>query len=84
MDDDAFEKGTRGKSLRVFLVNPPLDEPWRTHTDYLREQEEAKERQEMLRTEHRLLIRSHRVNIILAWATVGIALATIALVFVSM
>ena len=84
MDEHAYESGEGGrKSLRVFVVNPAFEDPWRTQGDYRKEQEESRERHAMLQEQHRLLAKSLRWNIVLAAATVGIAIATVALVYVT-
>jgi hypothetical protein len=83
--DDAVETTTDGKRkvLCIYLTNPFFGSPERTLGDYRTEQQEARERHAMLQEQHRLLAKSLRWNIVLAAATLGIALATAALVAVT-
>lgn len=84
MDDNAFESGQGGrKSLRVYLINPPYENPERTIGDYRQEQQEARERHAMLQEQHRVLLRSYWANLVLAAATVLVALATCGLVYLT-
>lgn len=52
-------------------------EPLRTIGDYQQEQKEARERHEMFQEQHRLLMRSFRMNIVAVVAAVVSALAAI-------
>lgn len=52
MDNDninkAFDSNMSGdkRNLRVFLVNPPIENPWRSHDEYLEERSKLLELQE--------------------------------------
>ncbi|HGF3679897.1 hypothetical protein [Vibrio parahaemolyticus] len=45
-----FESNRDGdkKNLRVHIINPAIENPWRTKGDYDEEQKEARERHEIL------------------------------------
>jgi cytochrome c oxidase assembly protein Cox11 len=88
MDPSAFESGTQGKSLRVYLVNPPLEDPWRTLGDYKKEQEESRERHQMLIEQHRLMLsqqsdfqKTLRWSMLTSVGTLVIAIGTLVLAF---
>ncbi|NQY25552.1 MAG: hypothetical protein HRT92_00075 [Piscirickettsiaceae bacterium] len=38
MEDRPLDKCINGKSLQVFLVNPPSENPWASREDYLNDQ----------------------------------------------
>lgn len=40
--DKAFDSNQRGdkRNLRVYLINPPSDNSWHTHQDYINEQKQ--------------------------------------------
>ena len=64
---------------QVQIVGPvatSTPDPWRKQGDYQEEQREARERHAMFQEQHRLLLRSFRLNYILVVATVAAALAT--------
>ncbi len=50
-----FESNLNGdkKNLRVHIINPAIENPWRTKGDYDEEQKEARERHEMLQEQHK-------------------------------
>lgn len=57
MDEKAFESGSSGqKSLRVFLVNPPVSEPWRTREEYLSDRRSAEELERRQEEAHRAMM----------------------------
>lgn len=65
MDDELLESGDRGKkSLRVYLINPPLDEPWRTRQNYIDDRNQMEESFRRSAEAHELLIKSYRNNLI--------------------
>ena len=50
MDDAAFDSAPQSKkNLRVYLINPPYENPWRTQGDYIEEQKQMKEAHELLK-----------------------------------
>lgn len=65
----------------VGAVMTNTDNPWRQQGDYQEEQREARERHAMFQEQHRLLLRSFRLNYILVAATVVAALATAYMAF---
>jgi len=81
----AFDSNMSGdkSNLRVHLINPPSDNPWRTQGDYKEEQKEARERHAMFQEQHKAVIRSHLASIFAAVFAGVAALATCALVFLS-
>jgi len=83
--NDAVETTTDGKRkvLCIYLTNPSFENPERTSGDYRAEQQEARERHAMLQEQHRVLLRSYRANLVLATATVLVALATCGLVYLT-
>lgn len=63
MDDECFEKGENDKkSLRVFLINPPISEPWRTRQDYIDDRKQMEESFQRSVEAHELLKKSFRRN----------------------
>jgi hypothetical protein len=78
LPDDVFEEGRNGKkSLRVFHINPPLEDPWRTHKDYKEEQQEARDRHENLMQQHQIIQKSFFWNKVVAIAAIITAAATL-------
>ena len=66
MDNEVFERAfesgeSNKKSLRVFVINPPGENPWRTRDEYQHEQAEARERHAMFQEQHRMLQEQHRL-----------------------
>jgi hypothetical protein len=81
----AFEQNQSGdkNSLRVYLINPPIDNGWRTQSEYQEEQREARERHAMFVKQHEklmeqntLILKSHRAVIASAIFTGIMAFAT--------
>ncbi len=81
----AFEPNQNGdkNSLRVYLINPASDNPWRTQGEYQEEQREARERHTMFVKQHEkimeqnaLILKSHRAVIASAIFTGIMAFAT--------
>ena len=64
-------------------VDTNYPDSYRLKEDYEKEQKEARERHTMLQEQHRVLLRSYRANIVLAVATVLVALATCGLVYLT-
>lgn len=66
---EAFEEGSGGriKSLRIFHINPPLPEGWRTREEYVQDRQ-ADERSEQRAIEaHAALLAQLRQNRIQMW-----------------
>lgn len=75
MDEKCFSEGTDGKkSLRVHLINPPIDEPWRTKQDYLDDRKSMQEMEKRSAEAHFLLRKSFRNQ------TIALLIATLAMV----
>jgi len=82
--NDAIGTSADGnKFLNIYLTNPFFENPERTLGDYRTEQKEARERHAMFQEQHRVLLRSYQANLVLAAATVLVAFATCALVFLT-
>ena len=64
-------------------VDTNYPDSFREKADYQKEQYEARERHAMLQEQHRVLLRSYRANLVLAVATVLVALATCGLVYLT-
>ncbi|WP_428636478.1 hypothetical protein [Shewanella sp.] len=81
----AFESNRNGdkKNLRVHIINPAIDDPWRTKGDYDEEQKEARERHEMLQEQHKVILKSHRLTVAVALAAIISAIATCLLVYLT-
>jgi hypothetical protein len=70
--------------IKVELINPPSgDNPWRSLGDYQQEQQEARERHAMFQEQHRLLLRSIRLNIVGVGAAMIVALATCVIAYLT-
>lgn len=69
--------------VKVYLVNPPLNDPWRKRKDYDEEQREARERHEMYIVQHKVILRSHRATIVACIFSGIAALATCAIVYLT-
>ena len=83
MPESELSKVINGKSVNVNIVNPPIENPWRTRGDYETEQREARERHQMFIDQHKAVIRSHWASIFAALFAGVAALATCALVYFS-
>ena len=83
MPDSGLTKCINGKSLNVNIVNPPIENPWRTQGDYIQEQEEARERHAMFQEQHKILQKSHQVTVVAVVFSCIVALATCTLVYFS-
>ena len=83
--NEAVVTSTDGKQkfLNIYVTNPFFENPERTKVDYRTEQNEARERHAMLQEQHRVLLRSYKANLVLATATVLVAIATCGLVYVT-
>ena len=64
-------------------VDTNYPDSYRIKEHYEKEQSEARERHAMLQEQHRVLLRSYRANLVLATATVLVALATCGLVYLT-
>lgn len=82
MDKGLVEEGERGKSLRIYLVNPPLNEPWREHADYIADRHQMDEMFRRAVEAHDLLKKSYRNNVIGLWLTLGIMIGASIAAFV--
>jgi len=83
MDDKAFESGTNGqKSLRVFLINPPISEPWRTRQDYIDDRNAAAESAERQKEAHQALMRQLKTQTRQMWIAFLAALIAAGALFV--
>ncbi len=80
-----FESNLDGdkKNLRVHIINPAIENPWRTKGDYDEEQKEARERHEMLQEQHKVILKSHRCTVVVALAAIVSAVATCLLVYLT-
>ncbi|HAS6483496.1 TPA: hypothetical protein GRR69_12810 [Vibrio parahaemolyticus] len=80
-----FESNLNGdkKNLRVHIINPAIENPWRTKGDYDEEQKEARERHEMLQEQHKVILKSHRCTVVVALAAIVSAVATCLLVYLT-
>jgi len=83
--EKAFDSDMSGekRNLRVYIINPPLENSWRTQGDYQREQQDARERHAMFQEQHRLLQKSFRANMIAVAAAVVAASATCLIAYIS-
>lgn len=57
---EAIRKVTNGKSLQVYLVNPPSENPTRTIGDYQEEQRESRQRHAMFIEQHVAIMRGQK------------------------
>ena len=80
-----FESSLDGdkKNLRVHIINPAIEKPWRTKGDYDEEQKEARERHDMLKEQHKVILKSHRCTVVAALAAIVSAVATCLLVYLT-
>jgi cytoskeletal protein RodZ len=64
--NEAFEEGSGGriKSLRIYHVNPPIPDPWRTREDYIQDREAAIEA-------HQKMMDAFRLNQRMMWFAAG-------------
>jgi hypothetical protein len=83
--EKAFDSDMSGekRNLRVYLINPPSENPWRTQGDYRQEQEEARNRHAMLQEQHKVILKSYRANIVAVGAAVVAALAAVVIAYLT-
>ncbi|ENM4036911.1 hypothetical protein ACEV8A_24135 [Vibrio parahaemolyticus] len=80
-----FDSNLNGdkKNLRVHIINPAIENSWRTKGDYDEEQKEARERHEMLQEQYKVILKSHRCTVVVALAAIVSAVATCLLVYLT-
>ena len=62
LTDSCFSSGTDGqKNLRVHLINPPINEPWRTKKDYIEDREAFAELQKQALEAHERSVEAHEI-----------------------
>jgi hypothetical protein len=83
--EKAFDSDGNGekRNLRVYLINPPSENPWRTQGDYRQEQEEARNRHAMFQEQHQIILKSYRTNLIAVVAAVVAALAAVVIAYLT-
>jgi hypothetical protein len=62
LTDSCFSSGTDGqKNLRVHLINPPINQPWRTEKDYIEDREAFAELQKQALEAHERSLEAHEI-----------------------
>ena len=62
LNDNCFSNSTDGqKSLRVHLINPPINEPWRTKRDYIEDREVFTQLQKQAIEAHVRSVEAHEI-----------------------
>ena len=62
LTDSCFSIGTDGqKNLRVHLINPPINESWRTKKDYIEDRDAFSELQKKALEAHERSVEAHEI-----------------------
>lgn len=71
--NEAFEEGSGGriKSLRIYHVNPPIPDPWRTREDYIQDREAAALAEARAIEAHQKMMDAFRLNQRMMWFAAG-------------
>lgn len=77
------DKSGQPQNLRVRIINPALENPWRKKGDYDEEQKEARERHAMLQEQHKVILKSQRWTMLASFAAILSAFASCTLVYIT-
>jgi hypothetical protein len=71
--NEAFEEGSGGriKSLRIYHVNPPVPDPWRTRAEYIQDREAAALAEARAIEAHQKMMEAFRLNQRMMWFAAG-------------
>jgi hypothetical protein len=71
--NEAFEEGSGGriKSLRIYHVNPPIPDPWRTREEYIQDREAAAVAEARAIEAHQKMMEAFRLNQRMMWFAAG-------------
>jgi hypothetical protein len=84
LDENCFSTGDDDKkNLRVHLINPPIDEPWRTRQDYIDDRKQMENSFQRTVEAHELLKKSYRNNNIALIIAFSVMIATLLSAFVT-
>lgn len=74
------------ESLNIKIIGPvdtTTPDPWRTQGDYQQDQKDARERHAMIQEQHKIILRSYRINIFAVLAAGLSAIAALSAVVIA-